>query len=81
MPCRDSKAPFTFVLNLMVPGPRNVALVVSWAAEDPAQGCDRPALHDADESGGDTDSDSGASPFDTCLARCKGLCFALNTLP
>jgi hypothetical protein len=33
VPCRDSTAPFTFVVQLMVPGPPYQALAIAWAAD------------------------------------------------
>ncbi|DBA89089.1 hypothetical protein WJX77_009682 [Trebouxia sp. C0004] len=74
---RDSKAPFTFVVQLMVPGPPFLSLTMAWAADyDPS----KPMSSDTPQSqtdgspvfsGNDADSDSELvkSPFDLCLAR------------
>ena len=71
--CRNSKAPFTFVLQLMVPGPPYLSLTMAWAAEyDPSA-----ALGDAgtpkspEGPDGESDSELSQSPFDLCLARCS----------
>lgn len=77
--CRNSKAPFTFVVQLMVPGPPFLSLVMAWAADyDPSKpgNMDTP-LHQAEGSPAfshrldpDSDSELTQSPFDLCLARC-----------
>lgn len=75
--CRDSKAPFTFVVQLMVPGPPFLSLTMAWAADyDPSK---RPATdspHSPDGSRSsfaahdyDSDSELIKSSFDLCLAR------------
>eukprot|EP00891_Asterochloris_glomerata_P006240 jgi/Astpho2/6240/fgenesh1_pg.00088_%23_51_t len=68
---KNSKAPFTFVLQLMVPGPPYLSLTMAWAAEyDPSA-----ALNDAgtpkspEGPDGESDSELTQSPFDLCLAR------------
>ncbi|KAL3141693.1 hypothetical protein ABBQ32_004380 [Trebouxia sp. C0010 RCD-2024] len=74
---RDSKAPFTFVVQLMVPGPPFLSLTMAWAADyDPSK---RPATdspHSPDGSRSsfaahdyDSDSELIKSSFDLCLAR------------
>jgi hypothetical protein len=73
---RDSQAPFTFVVQLMVPGPPYLSLTMAWAADyDPCamtpshthhlhgHGSPRPSGHE------DSDSELKSSPFDLCLAR------------
>lgn len=41
--CRNNPAPFTFVLNLIVPGPPWRNLVMSWSADyNPAGGVSQP---------------------------------------
>lgn len=76
--CRNSKAPFTFVVQLMVPGPPFLSLVMAWAADyDPSKpaNMDTPIhqteAHPAFSPRADPDSDSELtqSPFDLCLAR------------
>ena len=76
--CRNSKAPFNFVLNLMVPGPQKLALVITWAAEqNPSlshqnSGSSAPSLqrdHSSVSSHADSDSEAGSGPFDILLAR------------
>lgn len=77
MGCRDSKAPFTFVVQLMVPGPPFLSLTMAWAADyDPSKRGPTDSPHSPDASrpsftGNDADSDSELfkSPFDLCLAR------------
>jgi len=76
MVCRNSKAPFNFILNLMVPGPQKLALVVTWAAEQAppvshATSPDSPLQHEGSSltSHGDSDSESGSAPFDVLFAR------------
>ena len=71
---RSSQAPFSFVMNLMVPGPRNLALVITWAAEqDPHPLQVEPSTPSMGADGGmsnaDSDSEIGSSPFDILLAR------------
>lgn len=76
--CRNSKAPFTFVVQLMVPGPPFLSLVMAWAADyDPSKPAhmDTP-MHQAEGQAAfspradpDSDSELTQSPFDLCLAR------------
>ncbi len=75
--CRDSKAPFTFVVQLMVPGPPFLSLTMAWAADyDPSKPMSSETPQSQTDgsptfSGNDGDSDSELvkSPFDLCLAR------------
>ena len=76
--CRNSKAPFNFVLNLMVPGAQKLALVITWAAEqNPSlshqnSNSSAPSLqrdHSSVSSHADSDSEAGSGPFDILLAR------------
>lgn len=76
--CRNSKAPFNFVLNLMVPGAQKLALVITWAAEqNPSlshqnSSSSAPSLqrdHSSVSSHADSDSEAGSGPFDILLAR------------
>ena len=71
---RHSKAPFNFLLNLMVPGPQSLALVITWAAEQAPMlssrgsgGASERASSVASQA--DSDSDAGSAPFDILLAR------------
>ncbi|KAL0043136.1 hypothetical protein WJX79_010214 [Trebouxia sp. C0005] len=74
---RDSKAPFTFVVQLMVPGPPFLSLTMAWAADyDPSKPTSSETPQSQTDgsptfSGNDADSDSELvkSPFDLCLAR------------
>ena len=73
--CTDSKAPFTFVVQLMVPGPPFLSLTMAWAADyDPAKRTTEtphtPEGHTPFAGNdGDSDSELVKSPFDLCLAR------------
>ena len=68
---RKSKAPFTFALQLMVPGPPHRALVIAWAADsDPSALAEAALPHPGDASCADDDSDSELAPFELALARC-----------
>ncbi|KAK9814451.1 hypothetical protein WJX72_006118 [[Myrmecia] bisecta] len=59
---RKSSAPFTFVVQIMIPGPPYVSLVISWAGSaDPATLTDQLANGRAE--------DSEYSAFDAALAR------------
>ena len=76
MCCRDSKAPFTFVVQLMVPGPPFLSLTMAWAADyDPSKPLtsETPQSPDGSPSfagnDGESDSELVKSPFDLCLAR------------
>ena len=71
---RKADAAFTFVLQLMVPGPPHRALVIAWAADnDPTVNANAMALHSGGASCAEDDSDSDLSPFDLALARCGTL--------
>ena len=71
---RKADAAFTFVLQLMVPGPPHRALVIAWAADsDPTVNANAVALHSGGASCAEDDSDSDLSPFDLALARCGTL--------
>ena len=71
---RKSKAPFTFALQLMVPGPPYRALVIAWAADlDPSALAEAAAPRAGDASCADDDSDSELAPFELALARCAQL--------
>lgn len=68
---RKSKAPFTFALQLMVPGPPYRALVIAWAADsDPSALAEAALPRAGDASCADDDSDSELAPFELVLARC-----------
>ena len=79
--CRESKAPFTFVVQLMVPGPPFLSLTMAWAADydpsarPPSETPHSPEGH-ASFAGidGDSDSELVKSPFDLCLARSARTC-------
>ena len=90
---RNSKAPFNFVVNLMIPGPQKLALVITWAAEQaPTTGSSHhssPEGHtgphfrrqlSSASSQAETDSEAGGSPFDTILARYKSFPACLGTI-
>ncbi|KAK9836134.1 hypothetical protein WJX81_004188 [Elliptochloris bilobata] len=65
-----SGAAFTFVLQLMVPGPPHRALVIAWAADsDPSTIAEAAAPDHGDASCAEDDSDSELAPFDLALAR------------
>lgn len=71
---RKSKAPFTFALQLMVPGPPYRALVIAWAADsDPSALAEAALPRAGDASCADDDSDSELAPFELALARCAQL--------
>ena len=71
---RKSKAPFTFALQLMVPGPPYRALVIAWAADsDPSALAEAAPPRAWDASCADDDSDSELAPFELALARCAQL--------
>ena len=74
---RESTAPFTFILQLMVPGPPHLALVIAWAADfnpslggEPLDGTSENGTARSDMGDIDSEDDLGGSPFDLCLARC-----------
>jgi hypothetical protein len=60
-PRRQTGAAFTFVLQLMVPGPPHRALVVAWATDS-----EPPSVSNA---AADDDSDSDMAPHDLAFAR------------
>jgi hypothetical protein len=72
-PTRLNGAPFTFVVNLLVPGPPNRCLVMSYAADyDPMQ-LESPSNAGVASTSGSTlgeESDTEMqSPFDLAFAR------------
>ena len=67
---RKSQAPFTFALQLMVPGPPHRALVIAWAADSDPSALAEAAPPRAEDSCADDDSDSELAPFELALARC-----------
>ncbi|KAL3136999.1 hypothetical protein ABBQ32_006591 [Trebouxia sp. C0010 RCD-2024] len=64
----ESKAPFTFALQIMVPGKTNVSLTLSWSTDyDPIAAAEQPG---AAKQGAKGDADSEAfAAFDRCVAR------------
>lgn len=71
---RKSKAPFTFALQLMVPGPPHRALVIAWAADlGPSTLAEAALPRAGDASCADDDSDGELAPFELALARCAQL--------
>ncbi|KAK9823769.1 hypothetical protein WJX72_005371 [[Myrmecia] bisecta] len=70
---RNSKAPFTFVVQLMVPGPPYLSLTMAWAADHDPCMSGKPQTPNTAGSVNSTEVDSddelGRAPFDLCLAR------------
>lgn len=73
---RKAKTPFSLVMNLMVPGPQQLALAVTWAAEQAPQAAPasessmrRDSTSSAASPRGDSESEAGGAPFDLLLAR------------
>jgi hypothetical protein len=59
---RNSKAPFNFVVQIMIPGAQPMSLTIAWAADyDPAAVAGR--------SGNDSESEDRVGPFDLAFAR------------
>lgn len=68
---RASTAPFTFIVNILIPGPPHLGLIMSWAAEynpDAGHGAGQPSSPSAvDDSEGELDDLS--APVDIAMAR------------
>lgn len=65
---KDSKAPFTFALQIMVPGKTNVSLTLSWSTDyDPMAAAEQPGAAKQGPKG-DADSEAFAA-FDRVMAR------------